>query len=550
MQKVLTTAEMREVDRLTTERYGIPSIILMENAAHAVARVITKKLDGSVKGKSILVLCGKGNNGGDGAALSRILSDQGAYVCAVLIGRVADTKDDARSQFEILKNLEESRATGLDFWEFEDYSKAESETVRQCKFDLVVDALFGTGLTRKLDEPYSSLFLDLNEIEAPCLSVDLPSGLNADLPDPIGVVFSSQYTVTFTAPKPASILPPAAGLGGELFVASIGSPRSLIEQQPSQLYVGERYDALLWLKRSGFAPASYKNKRGHALIVAGSENYSGAAVLCGNAAMRSGVGLITVGTPRSSKDSIAGRVLPEVMVRPLAETETGAVSEEAIAEVEDFSRNINAMAIGAGLSANDESTRRFVRHFVENRTMPTILDADALTLMAPFQRVNSPFGIRGSDGDGSTEQDQDPPVILTPHEGEFMRLLGTDDKEAIKDRVAAVRKFAQEKNVILLLKGERNLIGHPDGRVVVNPTGNSGLGKAGNGDTLLGILTGFVAQAAAMRIDIFETVVAAVYVAGLAGDIAAEKYGKRVMTASDTRECLAEAFRRCEVEIS
>jgi NAD(P)H-hydrate epimerase len=242
------------------------------------------------------------------------------------------------------------------------------------------------------------------------------------------------------------------------------------------------------------------------------------------------VGLVTIGTPRSSKDIVGGRVVPEVMVRPLAETESGAVSEEAVAEIEKFSKNIDAIAIGAGLSASDESTGRFVRHFVENRTMPTLLDADALTLMAPFERI--------SKGEH--------PVILTPHEGEFMRLLGTDDKEVIKDRVAAVRKFAQEKNVILLLKGERNLIGHPDGRVVVNPTGNSGLGKAGNGDTLLGILTGFVAHSAAMQIDIFETDVDADYIAGLAGDIAAEKFGKRVMTASDTRDSLAEAFRRCE----
>ena len=161
--------------------------------------------------------------------------------------------------------------------------------------------------------------------------------------------------------------------------------------------------------------------------------------------------------------------------------------------------------------------------------MPTILDADALTLLAPFEPV----------ADAA-------PVILTPHEGEFMRLLGTDHKEAIIDRVGAVRAFAQEKNVILVLKGERVLVGHPDGRVVVNPTGNSGLGKAGNGDTLLGILTGFAAQAAAMDIDMFETIVAGVYIAGLAGDIAAEKFGKRVMTASDTRDCLAEAFRKCE----
>ncbi|MDM7924335.1 MAG: NAD(P)H-hydrate dehydratase, partial [Pyrinomonadaceae bacterium] len=201
--------------------------------------------------------------------------------------------------------------------------------------------------------------------------------------------------------------------------------------------------------------------------------------------------------------------------------------------VQEFLKNTDAIAIGAGLSAGSESTREFVRHFFENRRMPTILDADALTLLSPFDSLPT------------TSKDA-PPLIVTPHEGEFMRMLGTDDKEAIKDRVAAVREFSQKHNVILVLKGERVLIGEPGGKVVINPTGNAGLGKAGNGDTLLGILAGFVAQAEKMEIDIFKTVVAAVYVAGMAGDIAEQKYGKRVMTASDVRDCLTDVFARFE----
>lgn len=536
MQKVLTAAEMREVDRLTTERYGIPSIILMENAAQAAARVITEKLGGVVKGKSILILCGKGNNGGDGAALARILHRLGAELEVYLFGDLAQTKGDAKVNFESLRKLSADHVPGEKL--FFESSKLVDEWVQttglECdKFDLVVDAIFGTGLRSQLDSIWSNVPLVLDGVfdkkQRNVISVDIPSGLNSDSTETPAVHVRADYTVTFTSPKPANVLPPLHRHNGELIVADIGSPRKLIDEQPSQLFVTEPSDVTAWMGKSEFTPESYKNKRGHALIIAGSENYAGAAVLCGNAAIRSGVGLVTIGTPRSSKEIVGGRVVPEVMVRPLAETGSGAVSDEAIAEVEKFSKNIDAIAIGAGLSASDQSTGRFVRHFVENRTMPTLLDADALTLLAPFERV----------GDG-------PPVILTPHEGEFMRLLGTDDKEAIEDRVGAVRKFAQEKNVILILKGERNLIGHPDGRVVVNPTGNSGLGKAGNGDTLLGILVGFVAQAAAMKIDIFETAVAAVYIAGLAGDIAAEKFGKRVMTATDTRDCLAEAFRRCE----
>ncbi len=540
---------MSEVDRLTTERYGIPSILLMENAAHAVARVITEKLGGSVKGKSILVLCGKGNNGGDGAALGRLLSEGGADVSVELFGSVAETKGNARINFERLLSLQgltfkEFRAElddhGVDEWmDNSDYDVA----------DVLADALFGTGLTRKLDGFFLEQIKILNEWKRIhkrliYISVDLPSGLDADLPNHLAEALRADATVTFTAPKVANILPPSCDVNGELYIEDIGSPQELIEAQSSGLYLSDRVDAADWLENTTYSSDSYKNKRGHALLIAGSENYSGAAVLCGSAAMRSGVGLGTIVTPRSSKDSVASRVLPEVMVRGVAETENGSISEAAFDEIGDLLEKADAVAIGSGIS-QDGSTKKFVQKVIENRQQPMIVDADALNLLSPFAecvgslRVSSPHVSKGNDGaDSSSSQ----PLILTPHEGEFMRLLGTNDKDAIKDRVAAVRDFAQKHNVILVLKGERVLIGEPGGRVVVNPTGNSGLGKAGNGDTLTGILAGFAAQAVNFNIDIFETVVAAIYVAGMAGDIAERNYGKRVMTASDVRECLVDAF--------
>lgn len=530
MLKVLTAAEMREVDRLTTERYGIPSIVLMENAAHAVARVITEKLGGSVTGKSILILCGPGNNGGDGAALGRVLSIAGANVDVILIGNPKKTSGDARINFDACSEL--STGKNLAFSYGSDYGEVFQLIARHAEqVACVVDAIFGTGLSKPIDE---NAFAILNGFTHPLkVAIDLPSGLFADKASASPFQYSSGVTVTFTAPKPANILPPASNFNGELVVAHIGSPQELIDQQPSQLFLTETDDVGEWLNRSEFSNSSYKNRRGHALIIAGSENYSGAAVLAGNAAIRSGVGLVTIATPRSSKDGIVSRVAPEVMVRPVSETEIGAVSEAAIPEVEEFLKNVDAGAIGSGLSAKDESTAAFVRHFVENRRMPTLLDADALTLMSPM-----PAHEQGRN-------EIAPPLILTPHEGEFRKLLGVEKDEAeeiLKDRVRAVRDFATSRNVILVLKGEQVMIGEPGGKVVVNPTGNSGLGKAGNGDTLTGLLAGFLAQAAQMKIDIFETVVAACYLAGLAGDIAKKKYGKRVMTASDVRECLAEAF--------
>lgn len=547
MQKVLSAEEMREVDRLTTEKYGIPSIILMENAAHAAARVITEKLGGSVKGKSFLILCGKGNNGGDGAALARILWTQGADVNIYLFGKVEDTRGDARANFEICQKLNThhrySNECNLSFYEMhnsESVGHIITESFFHNQHECVIDAIFGTGVTRKLEGDYEKLaehiahLSSMPEIERAyfpkkplVVAIDLPSGLNADSAQSIGKNASADLTVTFTAPKPANVLPPASNFTGELFVAHIGSRYELIINSPSQTFLAEKEDVELWLRGTKFSSASYKNKRGHALLIAGSSNYAGAGVLAGNAAIVSGVGLVTIATPESAQNSIASRVLPEVMTRRLPETESGAAAVEAFDEINEFiEKSIDAVLVGSGLSSSDESTRRLVEKLVEERRTPVVIDADGLNALAPFD-------LKGSE---------ELPLVLTPHEGEFLKLFGTTDKEALKDRVAVAREFAQKHYVILVLKGERALIAAPDGRVCINPTGNSGLGKAGNGDTLAGIITGFIAQAAQLKIDIFETVVAAVYLAGLAGDIAEKKYGKRSMLASDVRECLMEAF--------
>ena len=531
---------MREVDRLTTERYGIPSILLMENAAHAAARVITEKLGGSLDEKNVLILCGRGSNGGDGAALARILWTQGADVEVVLFGQVESTKGDARTNFEILQKITEAEGFELDQSDLsieeistlDEWLEYDSLNFHSDDPDVIVDALFGTGLTRPLEGVFEQA---AGFVSAYCagradggtlvVSLDVPSGLCADSGECVGTAANADVTITFTAPRLANVLPPAANSNGEMIVANIGSPCGLVAGTASQTFLAQADDVAEWFAKSEFTPASFKNRRGHALIIAGSANYSGAAVLCGNAAIRSGVGLATVATPRSSLDTVASRISPEVMVRGISETGTGAASETAFGEIADFWKNVDCVAVGSGLSTDDEA-KLLVKRVVQNRRTPVIIDADGLTALAPFDII------------GSSEL----PLILTPHEGEFMHLLGTSDKERIKNRIDAARDFAVGHSVILVLKGERALVACPDGRVVINPTGNSGLGKAGNGDTLCGIIAGFVAQAVQMHIGIFETVVAAVYFAGLAGDIAERKFGKRVMTASDVRESFADVF--------
>ncbi len=557
MQKVLTAAQMREVDRLTTEKFGIPSILLMENAAHAVARVITEKLGGSLDSKSVSVLCGTGNNGGDGAALARILWSQGADVYLYLFGRIDEAGGDARVNFEAVRCLDHRDPPFSPYLFIEEITSLDPGTLASIlRQHVIVDAVFGTGLSRPIPDHLIQVFghmafrKRIGTTDALFISIDVPSGVVSDSGTDFAEGFEPDCTVTFTAPKPGNVLAPNASRNGELIVAGIGSPYELLDETESEMYLADAEDTVDWLKRSRFNDASYKNKRGHALLIAGSESYSGAAVLCGNAAMRSGVGLVTIATPKSSKDSVASRVLPEVMVRGVGETDSGAISEAAFDETGDLLERADSIAIGCGLS-QDESTKKFVQKVIKNRRQPTIVDADALNLLSPFAGENhpdakaSPLVLAWQNSASASPRKEGSPLpslILTPHEGEFLRLLGTDDKDAIKDRVAAVRDFAVKHNVILVLKGERVLIGEPGGKVVVNPTGNSGLGKAGNGDTLTGILAGFVAQASVMKIDIFETVVAAVYVAGMAGDIAEKKYGKRVMTASDVRECLTETF--------
>ena len=545
MRKVLTAVEMREVDRLTTEKYAIPSLLLMENAAHAVSRVIAERLGGDVAGKSALILCGPGNNGGDGAALARILWSQGAFVEVVLLGRVEGTKGDARTNFEILQKISENEGFELDqpdigFEEIvtlEEWLEYDSVNFHADDPDVLVDALFGTGVTRPLEGVYeqAAAFIhayseENDECATFVVCIDMPSGLCSDKGECIGVSPRAHATVTFTAPKPANVLPPASNCNGELYIEQIGSPCELVSASPSQLFLAEPSDVADWLEKTEFTASSYKNRRGHALVIAGSKNYTGAAVLCGDAAMRSGVGLVTLAVPEGSRESVVARVSPEVMVRGIDQTDNGSAAESGLEQIADFAKNIDVVAIGSGLSSKEDETKRFIRRAVEERKTPVIIDADGLAAL-------SPFSLKGSDA---------LPLVLTPHEGEFIKLLGFDDKDkgkhAIEDRVAAVREFAMQHSVVLVLKGERVLVGAPDGRVVINPTGNSGLGKAGNGDTLTGVLAGVIAQAVQMKIDIFDSVVAGVYLSSLAGDIAEKKFGKRVMTASDVRECIADVF--------
>ena len=541
---------MREIDRLTTSVSGIPSLSLMQAAADACFAAISDHFAGELSGKRAQVLCGPGNNGGDGAALAIALCRAGVRTEILLFGTVAATKGDARTNFESAQEFagQEANHSLVSFTECKDEADWDEELGRVKQVpDLIVDALFGTGLTRPLEGIFRSVVQHVNLLRSArerlpgvrtiVVSVDLPSGLNADTSRIVGPNIEADLTVTFTAPKIANLVSPAGQHNGKLVVAGIGSPDHLLANANANSFVIEEKDARDWLIKTRYRSASFKNIHGHVLVIAGSRGYTGAAVLCGNAAMRSGAGLVTIATPASAQASISASVMPEVMTTALAETDRGAVSDEAVDHVRQLAAKATVIAIGPGLSAEDERTRRFVYSVVKQRQTPVVIDADALNCLAKYSANGWPEELQGS---------KEAPLILTPHAGEMLRLLGTTDKTALDDRVAVAREFATCHKLILVLKGARSLIAAPDGRVFINPTGNAGLGTAGAGDTLTGIIAGFIAQSATGFYDEANAlfgVIAALYVGGLAGDFAARKLGMRAMVASDIRKHLSAAIR-------
>ncbi|RMG54219.1 MAG: NAD(P)H-hydrate dehydratase [Acidobacteria bacterium] len=338
----------------------------------------------------------------------------------------------------------------------------------------------------------------------------------------MGPSIAADLTVTFTRPKPANVLPPACYRCGELVVAPIGSPDALVDACGARLNLVEPSLIEDWLNQTRRTPMSHKGSYGHALLLAGSRGKPGAACMAAEAALRAGAGLVTVGAVGDVQPIIITRVV-EAMTERLEATAEGTISESASARALDLAAERTVVAIGPGLTTN-QSTRRFVQTVVRQRTRPTIIDADGLNCLAPW-----PDDLTGGDI----------PLILTPHPGEMARLTGLSTREILEDRVTVARQFATSHDLILVLKGNRSLIAAPDGQVYINPTGNAGLATAGSGDVLTGIMVGFLAQ---RPDDPLASAIAAVYLHGLAGELAAANIGMRSMVATDVTRYLGEAL--------
>lgn len=523
--KLLTADQMREVDRLTTERYSIPGILLMESAAVSVVEAAERKF-GALDGKHAQIICGKGNNGGDGAAIARRLWMRGSKVDLILLGRIGDTRGDAKINFDIARSLASTQGSALRIIETIDSDQLQQEFANASP-DIYFDAIFGTGLARPATGIFEKAISLINQAgkNRPVIAVDIPSGLSSDSHELIGPAVHAHLTVTFTAPKIANLLPPASEFGGELIVAQIGSPEELIASSDSHLALVRREAVAQWLRDSRRSPQANKGDAGKALIIAGSRGKTGAACLAGEGALRAGAGLVTIATPQSALSVVASQSMSECMTEPLAETSSGSVSSEAAARALELASERDVVAIGPGLGSAEETTRAFVREVIVNRSRPMVLDADALNSLAPW--------------DGQIRGGEEHPLILTPHPGEMARLTGKTISEVLTNRIEVAREFAKANQLILVLKGSRSLIAAPDGEIYINPTGNAGMATGGTGDVLTGIVAGLLAQKLDNPV---AATVAAVYLHGFAGDIAASRRGMRSMVASDIALCLSDAF--------
>jgi ADP-dependent NAD(P)H-hydrate dehydratase / NAD(P)H-hydrate epimerase len=525
--KILTAAETREVDRLTTERLGVPSLTLMENAGKSVAAFIKQRYS-KLGRRRIVILCGKGNNGGDGFVVARHLLEIGARATVFLLAEAAEVRGDAAV------NLKRWQDAARELRIVRDGNGWQGAKAAVGAADIIVDALLGTGIRGPVEGLLREAIEDVNRRrpEAAVVAVDIPSGLSADTGETHGAAVVANYTVTFTAPKIGFFLGSAAQKVGQLIVRDIGSPLELVEE------IGKGH--LRWLEPrelTQFAiprnPEGHKGDYGHALIVAGSVGKGGAAVLASWAALRVGAGLVTVATPEPVLPLVASHT-PEVMTEPLPATETGSISLRSLEydRFENLLKGKRALAIGPGLSIHGE-TVQFVRTVVKKKPpLPIILDADGLNA----------FSGLAQELKGSKQM-----LALTPHPGEMARLLGTTTDDVQSRRLEVAQKAAADWDAYIILKGHQTIVAAPNRQAWINSTGNPGMGTGGTGDVLTGMLAGLTAQYGTKAW--WWTLGFGVYLHGLAGDLASADVGQAPLMASDLIRAIPDAFQHFFYEL-
>jgi len=507
--KIVSASEMRQIDRVTSERFGAPSLSLMENAGTAVADFVMKR---HPQAKAAGVICGKGNNGGDGFVVARKLHEAGREVRLLLLAEPSELRGDAAEMFQRLPLKPVIASSG---------EKLKSdEACSAFASDVLIDAILGTGFRPPVSGLYGAAIAVLNATRTPVVAVDIPSGADADaMGRQDGAIARADAIITFTAPRPAHVFGQLTN--GPLVISPIGSPEEAVISSLRLNLIAARDITPLLKPRPR---DSNKGSFGHVLVVGGSRGKAGSAAMAGMAALRSGAGLSTVATPQSVLATVAG-FHPELMTEPLDETTAGSIAIQAGTHLAELAKNKTVLAIGPGISRHPE-TSELVRELVKNPGQPMVLDADGLNAFEG--------GAKGLNGKGRS-------LVITPHPGEMARLAGCTIAEVQQDRIPVARNFARDHALIVVLKGHRTLIAQPNGDLWVNPTGNPGMATGGTGDILTGMVAGFIAQHPTR---IFAAVVAAVYLHGLAGDVACESTGEHSLVATDLIKALPEAFRR------
>ncbi len=501
--KILTSQQMKDIDRKAIQEIGIIGPILMENAGIQITKEIVEKFP-DIRKEKVVIVAGKGNNGGDGFVVARHLFNRGCRPVVLLLAMKKDLRGDAALNAQIADKI------GIEIREMTSPRKWSANKRLLKNATLLIDGIFGTGLAKPARGLFAQAIEDINACKAFKVAVDIPSGLSADTFNIIGPCVRADLTVTLAAAKIAHVFPPAEEYIGELKISDISVPPYLFAEKTLKLE---------WVEEDMIRPYfdrrrkdTHKGTYGHLFVVSGSLGKTGAAVMAGKSALKMGAGLVTVGTPASCLPIVA-RSMMELMTEPLPETREGTLSSEALDEVLELLKGKDALMLGPGISTHD-STRDFVISLLPQVKIPLVLDADALNILS-FKP--------------SLLKSLSKPVIVTPHPGEFARLVKLSTEEVLAKRLQLVPQFASEYGVYVVLKGYRTLTVAPDGRTFINPTGNPGMASAGSGDVLSGMIASMIMQ----EKNILEAVLAAVYIHGLSGDIGAKRLGEKFLTAGN-----------------
>lgn len=510
--RVVSGREMRRLEMVAVKELGISVRDLMERAGRAVADSATEMLTGG----EVVVICGKGNNGGDGFVASRFLCERGLWVKVFTLSPEKDLSSAAADAFKALKDLPLD-CRSLTSENLEDFRAALQGT------NLVIDAIFGIGFEGATKGLVAEVIKEMNLVSCPVLSVDVPSGLEANTGSVQGACIKADRTVTFICPKVGLVIYPGADFVGELEVAGLGVPEGLIERA-SDVSLSSPDEVRTFLPTREVDV--HKKACGRVLVVAGSIGMTGAASLTSLAALRSGAGLVTLGIP-GSLNSILEEKVTEVMTVPLPETASGSLSLEALDPIEELIPSFDVLALGPGLSREAE-TVSLVLKLVESVCLPLVLDADGLNALMGRVDILSKRSY---------------PTVITPHPGELAGLFGITAGEVQLDRLQFTRRAAKEWDVVIVLKGARSIVGSSQ-ELVVNTTGNPGMATAGTGDVLTGLIAGLLSQG----VEPFKAAVLGTYLHGLAGDIAAQELTEYCLIAGDLLNCLPMAFKKLMAE--